>query len=249
MLDVGRTGAPNITTAPIAGDRRPPFIFHHDESQPTTVEVRQQSIVDRYDVRSLGLGNATTVLYSYAGTNGAVFPFQRPTWEGWFPEIDLGLALPGTQPVGTVQRQIQEIQRITGLVDVQLAAAFPGGVSRETVNRWRNRAESHLRPENVYRLGVLFDLSRRMEEARIDARVWLHQHVLAGLETPYDLICGGRLGDVRTAVESVAVGVTTPGQPISAAAISRSPDRVQDSDDREDEWSWTTLDEDGPSES
>lgn len=249
MLDVVRTGAPNLTPALIARDRRPPFIFHHDESQPTTIEVRQQSIVDQYDVRSLGLGHATTVLYSFAGTNGAVFPFQRPTWEGWFPEIDVGLALPGTQPLRTVQRQIQEIQRITGLVDVQMAAAFPGGVSRETVNRWRNRAESHLRPENVYRLGVLFDLSRRMEEAGIDARVWLHQHVIAGLETPYDLICSGRLGDVRTAVESVAVGITTPGQPMIDAAISRSPDRVQESDDGEDEWSWTTFDEDGPSES
>ena len=65
-----------------------------------------------------------------------------------------------------------------------------------------------------------------MEEAGIDARVWLYQRVSSGLETPYDLICSGRLGDVRTAVESVVVGITTPGQPMISGAISRAPDRV-----------------------
>jgi hypothetical protein len=217
------------------------FVFLRSLDDPATVQARKPFVADRYDIQPVGLSSgATTVLYSFYGQGAVVLPRKSALWETWLPEIDARVALPASQPTTTVGRQIEDIQRITGFSDSQLAAAFPGGVSRETVNRWRNRPISSLRSENVYRLGILHELAQHLDEAGIHAPVWLHQPVAGGTETPYALICMGRLGDVRLGVESVAMGAVAATEPMRMPDVSREWDTVVDEDEDDDAgWSWS----------
>lgn len=235
-----------VRTNPLRGREASAFVFLRDLADPGVLEVREPTIIDRYDIRPGGLGGtATSVLYSFHGANGVVFPGARAIWEVWLPEIDARVALPAARPKSAVGHQIEEIQRITGLSDQQLAAAFPGGVSRETVNRWRNRPDPNLRPENLYRLGVLHELAQRIEGAGIDGPMWLHQAVAGRDETPYALICAGQLGDIRRTVEGIAAGLLSPTEPAPLAEVSRDWDTVVADDDNDDgEWVWGESDGD-----
>jgi hypothetical protein len=141
-------------------------------------------------------------------------------------------------------QQVAEIERITGFSDGQLAAAFPGGLTRETVNRWRNRPNPNLREENLYRLGLLYELAQRLEEAHIEGRAWLHQAGEEG-ETPYALICQGRLGDVRRAVDAIAAGALSSITPMPASRAYREHDLVVE---EEDEGEWVSWGPDGDTE-
>jgi hypothetical protein len=240
VLERTRTAPPDVRSAE-------GFVFLRDLSDPGTLQIRRPTMIDRYDVRPGGLiFDATTVLYSFHGQSGVALPHESALWQVWLLEIDARVALSSPQPRSAVGRQIEEIQQITGFSDQQLAAAFPGGVSRETVNRWRNRPEPNLRPDNLYRLGILHDLARRFVEAGIDARVWLHQPVAGGEATPYDLICRGQLADVRLGVESVAAGAVPATDPMRIGAIARGWDVVVDEEDDDDDagWNWEESSED-----
>jgi len=166
---------------------------------------------------------------------------ESPSWRTWLPEVDARVFGGGVRLRSAIGQQVAEIQRITGLSDSQLAAAFPAGLSRETVNRWRNRPNPNLREENIYRLGLLHELAQRMEEAGIDAHVWLDQAGEEG-ETPYALICQGRLGDVRRAVELVAAGAVSPAERMAVVRAYREHDAVVEEDDDEGEWTWGEAD-------
>jgi hypothetical protein len=239
-------------TAPLdvrPADVRPTegFVFLRDLSDPGTLQIRRPTMIDCYDVRPGGLFfDPTTVLYSFHGQSGVVLPHESALWQVWLLEIDARVAISSPQPRSAVGRQIAEIQQITGFTDQQLAAAFPGGVSRETVNRWRNRPEPNLRPDNLYRLGILHDLARRLVEADIDARVWLHQPVASSEATPYNLICRGQLADVRLGVENVAAGAVPATDPMRTDAVARGWDAVieEEEDDNDAEWSWEESGED-----
>jgi hypothetical protein len=194
-----------------------------DLDRPGVFVVHPSSIADTYSIRLLGptkLG--TSVLFAYQGYNCAL-PGIRPAWEEWLPEIDPQV-VSGLQPQSAVGEQIREIQRVTGLGDAQLASTFPGGVSRETVNRWRNRSDPNLRPENVYRLGLLYELAKRVDAAGVDARVWLHEPIRDSSETPYQLICTGRLGDVRAAIEAIGAGLASAAEPMRLGVLPREVD-------------------------
>jgi hypothetical protein len=238
VVERSRTAPPDVR--PAEG-----FVFLRDLSDPGTVQIRQPTVITGYDIRPGALiSGATTVLYSFHGQGAVVLPHESPLWQVWLPEIDARVALPSPRPASAVGRQIEEIQRITGFSDQQLAAAFPGGVSRETVNRWRNRSEPNLRPGNLYRLGILHDLARRFAEAGIDARVWLHQPVAGGEATPYDLICRGQLADVRLGAESVAAGAVPATEPMRIGAVARGWDAVVEEEDDDAGWSWEESGED-----
>jgi hypothetical protein len=219
------------------------YVFHRDFDQPELVQGRERSLVRSYDVRVAEMGGvATTVIYVISGSVGIPIPRETPTWWTWLPEIDARVYGKNAGPRSTVAHQVEEIQRITGLSDGELAAACPGGVARETVNRWRNRPNPNLREENLYRLGLIFELAQRMEEAGIEAPVWLHQASHDG-EMPYALICQGRLADVRRAVEAIAAGVASPVEPMAAIPSHREHDVVIEEED-EGDWSWSEPDGD-----
>ncbi len=139
---------------------------------------------------------------------------------------------------GAVADQIAEIQRITRLTDTQLAAAFPGGVTRETVNRWRNRPDPNLRPENLYRLGLLHDLAQRTEAAGVQAAVWLHQPVVGEDRTPFVLICEGRIAEVRQAIDAIAAGLAPAAAGLRVGTVSRNFDATPAEDQDEGDWIW-----------
>lgn len=246
VLDPVRTLSPASSRSAHAGARPSSFVFLRDLDDPRVLEVREASNIDRYDARLLGLAaTATSVVFSFYGESGVVLPAGRPAWEAWLPEVDARVALPEARPQSVISEQIEEIQRVTGLSDGQLAAAFPGRVTRETINRWRNRPDPNLRPENLYRLGILHELAERIEAGGMNARVWLHQHVRGTDRTPYDLICAGQLGDVRRAVESIAAGAAPAAEPMPFAPISREHDVVtEEAEDDEGEWTWEESDGD-----
>lgn len=219
----------------------PPFVFFQDIDVPGVVQGREPSLVNSYDIRIVAReAVATTAFYVIPGTITVPIAHESPTWRTWLPEVDARVFGTGLRSRSAIGRQVEEIQSITSLSDTQLAAAFPSGLSRETVNRWRNRPNPNLREENIYRLGLLHELARRMEEAGIDARVWLHQAGEDG-ETPYALICQGRLGDVRRAVELVATGAVSPVERMAAVRAYREHDAVVEEDDERD-WTWGEAD-------
>lgn len=222
-----------------------PFVLYRDAGDPLEVRANERSVIDGYEVRPLALGGASTsVLYSLHRGGGIVLSLKTPTWESWLREMGQVVAMPPPRPRTAIGDQIEEIQRLTGLGDAQLAAAIPGGVSRETVNRWRNRSDSNVRPENAYRIGLLLELGRRMEAAGIEARVWLHQATSAGEPTPFDLLCGGRLGDVRQAVENVAAGALPATVPAIIPDGHRQPDAAADDTEEGETWTWGERDQD-----
>lgn len=209
------------------------------------IDLRQPSMSDRYRVR---IPADTSIFYGYEGTIPLGFVEDLPLWETWLPELDVQMLLIDSPIRSEVGRQIEEVQRITGLSDAQLAAAFPGSPARETLNRWRNRPRPNLRAENLYRLGILLDLAREIERVGIDAPVWLHQPLAGGIQSPYELICAGQLGDVRRAVDAVAVGATSTTAPMSAPTITRDWDVTDEADtqsDDDDDLIWQEPDEDG----
>jgi hypothetical protein len=210
------------------------FVFHAETEHPGVLEARKPAAVDRYyvDLTSSVLG-ATTVLLSIYQPGGLVLPLQSPVWQSWLPEVRARIS--GAESSSTVSQQITEIQQITNLTDQQVAAAFPGGISRETVNRWRNRPDSNLRPENLYRLGLLYELVRRMQDAAVDAAVWLHQPTDQSGDTPFDLICRGQLGVVRQGVERIIAGEDLADEPMTAVDLPREWDMAEDEED-DGEW-------------
>lgn len=221
------------------------FVLYRDAGEPYGVRAQTRSVIDGYNVRPLDLGGATTsVLYSLQRTGGMVLSLETPTWESWLGEVGQVVSQPRPRPRTAIGDQIEEIQRLTGLGDGQLAAAIPGGVSRETVNRWRNRSESNVRPENAYRIGLLLELSRRMAAARIEARVWLQQAIADGEQTPFELLCAGRLGDVRQAVENVAAGAEPPMALTSIPDGRRQRDAAMDDAEEDEGWAWGERDQD-----
>ena len=185
----------------------------------------------------------TSVLLPIA-VDAFVLPTSGIPADVWLPELDWRLGPMGEPPQTAVSVQLREIQRVTSLSDTQLAATFPGGVSRETVVRWRTRPQPNLRPENAYRLGLLYELASRIDQAGIDARLWFHQAVEGREETPYQLICAGRLGEVRHAIEVVATGHRSPVEPMSASELYRERDIDEGVDEGEDEWVWSSNDGD-----
>jgi hypothetical protein len=206
-----------------------------------TLHLRQPRLIDSYNLDPGSLAeNSTSVLRAFFGSGHVVVvPLQTLTVESWLPEVAPQLdetedpALPESNMVA---RQIAELQETTGLTDAELAAAFPRPVYRETVNRWRNRGESNMKPANAYRLGLLADLVETMKAAGIEARTWLRQPVRGELQTPYDLICVGRLGDVRQAVEAVLAGAAPAWERMQIVEVP--PDSIA-AVEEEDEGSWT----------
>jgi hypothetical protein len=210
------------------------FVFRAETEHPGVLEARKPAAIDRYFIDLPGsVIEATTVLLSIYQPRALVLPLQSPAWQSWLPEVRARVSR--ARPTNTVSQQITEIQRITGLTDQQVAAAFPGGISRETVNRWRNRADSNLRPENLYRLGLLYGLARRIQEAGVDAAVWLHQPTDQFGDTPFELICRGQLGLVRQGIERVIAGESLADEPMTAVSLPREWDMTEDETD-DGEW-------------
>jgi hypothetical protein len=221
------------------------FVLYRDAGEPYGVRAQARSVIDGYNVRPLDLGGATTsVLYTLQRTGSMVLSLETPIWESWLGEMGQVVSRPRPRPRTAIGDQIEEIHRLTGLGDGQFAAAIPGGVSRETVNRWRNRSDSNVRPENAYRIGLILELSRRMEAAGIEARVWLHQAARDGEPTPFELLCAGRLGDVRQAVENVAAGAEPLRATTSIPDGHRQRDAVMDDAEEDEGWAWGERDQD-----
>jgi len=230
---------------PLSRPDNDPFVLYKDAGEPYGVRAQARSVIDGYNIRPLDLGGSTTsVLYTLQRAGGMVLSLETPTWESWLREMVQPVAQPRPRPRTAIGDQIEEIQRLTGLGDGQLAAAIPGGVSRETVNRWRNRSDSNVRPENAYRIGLLLELSRRMEAAGIEARVWLHQATSDGEPTPFEVLCAGRLGDVRQAVENVAAGAVPPTAPVTIPDGHRQRDATTDDAEDDETWTWGESDQD-----
>ena len=227
---------------------RPELLFVNGPDEPVIVGLGAPSMTDRYEIGPAALhALSTSVLQpAFEGVIGVGLTGERPNWESWLPELETSRLVQAADPRSEVGRQIEEIQWVTGLNDAQLAEAFPGGVTRETVNRWRNRPDPNLRPENLYRLGILHELAQQVEHGGIDARVWLHQPFAGNDQTPFMLMCAGRLADVRRAVDAIAAGVASATTPMSAPTITRDSDVVAESDeDDEGEWIWQESNGDG----
>lgn len=199
---------------------------------------RPQSEADSYaEVRRL-ISAATGMSPSMTGEG--IMAFQDPSdLEAWLNR-KYGTLAPVEEEVmaeaaveSPVARQIREIQEITSLNDQQLAAALPGGVSRETVNRWKNDASSNLRAPNLHRIGALHQLALSLRDAGIDAPVWLHQPLKDGTDSPFVLLCQGLLGDVETGVANAALS-QEPNAPMERVQLYRSWDERPDDDDYED---------------
>lgn len=142
-----------------------------------------------------------------------------------------------------VPAQIVAIQEATGWSDAQLARAFPGALTRETINRWKNQPGGTLKPNNLYRLGVLARLAESLVAARVEGPTWLRQPVLGTNETPYDLICAGRAGEVQAALDTLVTGFGSPEIPMNATAkVSFGWDNVLEDED-EDDFVWSSADE------
>jgi len=205
--------------------------------------VRPQSSTDHYN-RSF-IADATSVLTSFLRLPQAeVIRASINAVEKWLPEVEALLARVelSVEKVGAIPRQVARLKQFMGLTDDQLAAMFP--VSRETVNRWHNRPDVKLTPQNTYRLGLLMDLAEAMKAAGIDARTWLHQPVKGRSETPYDLICAGRLVDVRHAVEAVRAKLHRAAEPMQIVEVPRGHDIVVEDNDDDTGWVWEQAEDD-----
>ena len=227
-------------TDPLHARAAEPFVFRRNVFT-SDFSGRIRSLTDQYDIGPFDLGGAATdVLYTHVPSGGVVIQLKQPAWESWLRD-DQAFSQPRARSRTTIGDQLAEIHRLTGLTDGQLAATLPGGVARETVNRWRHGSDLNLRPENAYRIGLLLELGLRMEAAGIDARVWLHQDTLSAGATPYELLCKGRLGDVRQAVENVAAGAP----PYVVADGHREHDTASDDKEDTEGWTWGERDSDG----
>ena len=242
---LAREPIPHSGNTPLPRPYDDPFVLYRDTREPWGVRAQARSVIDSYNIRPLDLGGATTsVLYTLQRAGGMVLSLETPTWESWLREMVQPVAQPRPRPRTVIGDQIEEIQRLTGLGDGQLAAAIPGGVSRETINRWRNRSDSKVRPENGYRIGLLLELSRRMEAAGIEAKVWLHQATSDGEPSPFEVLCAGRLGDVRQAVENVAAGAVPPTAPTTIPDGHRQRDATVEDAEDDETWTWGGGDQD-----
>lgn len=229
-----------------APDDQAQISFVANLDHPLWVKLGKPSISDLYDVGVIGrVTTGTSVLQTQAAGVREVFVTgDKADHEDWLLEMSGGAYLlpMRSKPRSEVGRQIEEIQRVTHWSDGELARAW--GVRRETIVRWRGSADPNLRRDNLYRLGVLHALATRMEAAQIDVRVWLNQPVVGGSETPYELICAGRLGDVREAVDAISTGFAPAGEPMKLTTITRDWDEGADADDDGDEGEWIVTDPD-----
>jgi hypothetical protein len=214
-----------------------PCNYFADADKPGVFTIKTTSVADAYCTGVFGPTHMGTSLLLPLDGVTLVLPVAYPTWESWLPEYDAAIAMarPSRTAIG---RQITEIRRITALSDTQLASAFPGGLSRETIVRWRNGPNPNLRQENLHRLGILHELAQRLEFAGIDAPIWLHQQVQGEPGTPFELICQGRLGEVRTGVEMVAAGFALADGPMRVARVAVAHDIVMGDDETEGDWLW-----------
>lgn len=231
---------PGITS--LRHDPRSGYVFVNPRHQTIVLELGAPSQAERYSLAArLDPVFATSALQPFEGVS-VVIPKDAPAWESWLPELDFRADLTSSGNRSEVSRQIGEVQRITGLNDTRLARAFPSGVRRETVTRWRKGQSKNLRRENLYRLGLLCELAKRMQQAGIQARLWLHQPIEGSRETPYELMCAGRLADVRQAVDSILAGLAPPTSPMRAVVTTHRTWDVVAEDECEDdaEWNWST---------
>lgn len=221
------------------------YVVRREAGEPNEMRAWSPSITDHYDLQPFRLGARTTSPEStLAASYAVVVPLAPPAWESWLRELGR-VAAPTTAPPQTmIARQLQEIQRATGLSDAQLASALGGGVARETVNRWRNGSDSVVRPANAHRIGLLLELSRRMSTAGIEARVWLHQAAPVGGATPFALLSAGQLSLVRQIVENIAAGADGTALD-TIPRISREPDAVGEDTPEGEVWTWGELETDG----
>jgi hypothetical protein len=228
---------------PLGEDR---FVYERDADDDHSVVALSRSPIDGYNVRLFDpIANGTSVAAALVGVGGLVLVLDPPRWESWLREVGGVVSRRRSRMRTAVGAQIGEIQQLTRLTDSQFAAAFPGGLTRETVNRWRNNADVSVRPENAYRIGVLLELSRRMEETGIDASVWLHQ-ALPGVDaTPFELLCAGRLADVRQVVENIAAGAQPRDMAHVVSEVRREHDTVVEDAGADETWTWGEWGEDG----
>lgn len=211
--------------------------------------VRLRSFIDQYDLDLTSLmEHATSVVYSFLkDARAVVVPASTEVYETWLPEVG---ALPisvesSPQMVGSVPKQVTSLRQFMGLTDSEFAAMFPRPVARETVNRWRNLVDVNIKPRNAYRLGLLVDLADAMKAAGIDAKTWLRQPLEGRPETPYDLICAGRLADVRQAVEAVKAKLHQAREPMYSVEFPTGHDSVvEDEDDDGAAWTWERAEDD-----
>ncbi len=109
-------------------------------------------------------------------------------------------------------RQLGHIQAVTGLSDRRLAEAFPGGISRESINRWKN-AKERPKPENLYAIGLLETFVKALERSPLDTKTWMHQHSDQLKSTPFEALKGGRLADAQMAVNRAIFESEVPEVP------------------------------------
>jgi hypothetical protein len=191
-----------------------------------------------YQLRAWSGGTAVASL----AAESLVIPQRPKPWETWLVQtyrqnaLVPYVAVPERSAPSEFGRQLDEIERVTGLSDSQVAETFPGGVTRETVNRWRNRSAPNPRPQNAHRVSVLLHLARRLAQAGIPPS-WLHQRLAALDDTPFDLLRRGSIAEVRQAVEEIAARTSAEFE-VAAPRIYRDSDDVPEDGDDEGTWDW-----------
>jgi hypothetical protein len=116
-----------------------------------------------------------------------------------------------------------------GLSDRELAAIFPGKISRERICLWRNDRESP-RPENLYSIGMLHTLATALDDPNLDARTWLHQRSDSQDMSPFEALEEGRLAEVQTQVNLMLFQAAQPDLPARLTAPQVEEPRDDDSD-------------------
>ncbi len=84
-----------------------------------------------------------------------------------------------------------------------------------------------------------------MEETGIDASVWLHQAIPGVDATPFELLCSGRLADVRQVVENIAAGAQPDDLAHVVSEVRREHDMVAEGAGDDETWTWGEWSEDG----
>lgn len=199
------------------------------------IALKEPSGIDYYS-QMFGRAPAGTIVIDSLPQPGVVaFPSKRPGWESWLVETFLNLSTAATR--SSIAEQVAYVESVFGLSDSELAQAFPGGVERETVNRWKNRRDPNPRKANVYRLGLLRDLGKKAERLGLEARVWFRQPLSLTTPSPYQLVCDGRLGEVIAALDAALADAQFERTPeIEVSRMTRAFDEFSETDNDDDDW-------------